>query len=157
MSRTSLVKLQSIAFSYTALTLLFLASGCTFNHDWKQATRQSSPAAGLEGPWEGSWKSDVDGHSGRLRSLIRKKTDALYEARFHANYRKILTFNYTVLLTTERTHGAFQFHGAANLGWYAGGVYKYEGHADATNFFSTYSSKYDRGTFELRRPAVADH
>ena len=41
---------------------------------------------------------------------------------------------------------------AFNLGWLAGGVYHYEGRADATNFFSTYTSKYDHGTFQMTRP-----
>jgi hypothetical protein len=34
----------------------------------------------------------------------------------------------------------------------AGGVYTYEGSASATNFTSTYNSKYDHGVFQMRRP-----
>jgi len=31
-------------------------------------------------------------------------------------------------------------------------VYHYDGHADTTNFFATYTSKYDHGTFQMVRP-----
>ena len=52
---------------------------------------------------------------------------------------------YTGFLATYHT-GSFW------LGFLAGGVYHYEGHADATNYFSTYSCKYDHGTFQMSRP-----
>ena len=38
--------------------------------------------------------------------------------------------------------------GRANLG----GVYYYEGRATATNMISTYRTKYDHGTFDMKRP-----
>ena len=62
-----------------------------------------------------------------------------------------LSFGYTVGLKTEPTEAGCKFRGEANLGALAGGVYRYEGQADATNFFSTYSCKYDHGTFQMRR------
>ena len=37
----------------------------------------------------------------------------------------------------------------------AGGLYTYKGRATATNFFSTYSCKYDHGIFEMTRPTTA--
>jgi hypothetical protein len=64
----------------------------------------------------------------------------------------MLSFGYTVPLQVEPATNGFKFSGQANLHWYAGGIYKYEGHADATNFFSTYSCKYDHGTFQMTRP-----
>jgi hypothetical protein len=130
------------------------AGGCSaFNRDWKQAAGQ--PAAGaLEGRWEGSWRSDVNGHTDRLRCLITRQAKDSFEARFHAKYRKVFSFSYTVPLQAEPTDGAFHFSGEADLGRLAGGVYHYKGHAEGTNFFSTYSCKYDHGTFQMRRPVV---
>jgi hypothetical protein len=43
--------------------------------------------------------------------------------------------------------------GQENLGKLAGGNYHYTAQADPENFRSTYSNKYDYGTFELKRPA----
>ncbi len=61
-------------------------------------------------------------------------------------------FSYAVPLQFEQRDGVWQFTGEENLGKMAGGVYRYEGHVSPTNFFSTYQSKYDHGTFQMRRP-----
>ena len=131
----------------------FLGGGCTtFNHEWRNATANPVPGTDLQGPWKGLWVSDANGHTGKLRCVVTRGDNGIYRARFHAKYRKILSFGYTVPLKVERTDNSFNFRGEANLGWWAGGVYHYDGHADATNFFSNYSSKYDHGTFQMARP-----
>lgn len=138
--------------SVQLLLAIFLAGGCTtFDHDWKKTARQA-PSDDLQGRWQGTWASEADGHTDKLRCVITKKEDGTYRARFHAKYRKVLSFGYTVPLNVGQTAGAFKFSGEADLGWLAGGVYHYEGHADRTNFFSTYSCKYDHGTFQMTRP-----
>jgi hypothetical protein len=142
-------------FAVSALALLLigtlLGGGCTtFDHEWRKAAEVA--ATGLEGRWQGIWHSDVNGHNGRLRCVITKTDQDIYRARFHANYRKVLSFGYTVPLRVERTANTFNFQGEAALGWLAGGVYHYDGHAETTNFFSNYSSKYDHGTFQMARP-----
>ena len=132
---------------------LLLGSGCrTFNHDWKVAAANPAAATGLEGLWQGVWVSEVNGHTGRLRCVVTKGGDEAYRARFKAKYQKVLSFGYTVPLEVERTEGEFRFQGEADLGWLAGGVYRYDGRAGLTNFFSTYSCKYDHGTFRMGRP-----
>ena len=128
------------------------SSGCSFSHEWKQAAKFSSPVSELEGRWQGVWVSEVNGHTGALRCLMTRKDDGRYRARFHATYAKVFTFGYTVLLTTQVTNHTARFQGEENLGWLAGGVYRYEGHADGTNCLATYSCKYDHGTFRLARP-----
>jgi len=126
--------------------------GCTtFNHEWNAAGAHP-PAPDLRGRWQGVWVSDVNGHTDELRCVIEPKADGTYRARFHAKYRKVLSFGYTVVLTVQPQGNGFAFRGDANLGWYAGGLYHYEGRADATNFVATYSCKYDHGTFRLARP-----
>ena len=88
-----------------------------------------------------------------MRCLLTTNGSGLYQARFRAKYRKIFTFSYTVPLQVRETPAQWEFQGDANLGWYAGGLYHYEGHATPTNFFSTYRCPSDRGTFRLKRPA----
>ncbi len=135
-----------------AATLL-AADGCsTFHRDWKAAVQTPPSAAAMDGRWEGAWLSDVNGHSGRLRCLVTMDAAGVCQARFHAKYKKILSFSYRVPLTVRATNQAFQFQGQADLGWYAGGVYHYEGRATPTNFFSTYHSSADHGTFQMTRP-----
>lgn len=93
----------------------------------------------------------MNAHTGRLRCLVTRLEEGKYQARYHATYRKVLTFSYTVALDATRTEDGFKFSGDADLGW-AGGVYHYEGMANSTNFYSTYQSKYDHGLFQMRRP-----
>jgi L,D-peptidoglycan transpeptidase YkuD (ErfK/YbiS/YcfS/YnhG family) len=136
--------------SGVVLLAAWLAGGCTsFDHDWEKAGHQPAPPGGLQGRWDGTWLSDANGHDGRLRCIVTQKDDGSYRARFHAIYRKVIGFGYTVPLKVEETNATFHFTGEANLGWWAGGVYTYEGQAGQTNFFSTYSCKYDHGTFQM--------
>ena len=134
---------------------LLAVSGCSsFQREWKQAA--AGPPAGLEGRWSGVWRSDANGHTGQLRCLVTRAEDGAYRARFHARYEKIFTFGYTVALQVRQPGDHFQFTGDANLGWYAGGVYHYEGTASATNFLATYRCPRDHGTFTLARPAPGE-
>lgn len=135
------------------LAALLLISGCTsFNHDWKKAAAQPPPSDSMLGRWQGTWTSDVNHHTGELRCVVTRKDDGTSLARFHAKYNQVLSFGYTVPLKVETGTNGFKFGGQANLHWYAGGIYHYDGHAGTTNFFSTYSCKYDHGTFQMSRP-----
>lgn len=133
-------------------------TGCSsFERAWRAAEQQPHDTNSIVGRWEGTWRSEVNGHNDRLRCLMTPLTNGAYSARFHARYKKVVrfAFSYTVPLTTTNVSspGVFQFQGSANLGWHAGGTYSYEGKASPTNFFSRYNSKYDHGTFQMTRPA----
>jgi len=133
--------------------------GCsTFNRDWKAAAAHSAPSDGLAGRWQGTWLSDVNGHTDALRCLMTKVGETNYFARFEAKYKRGIRFTvrYTIPLVTEKRTNDVAFSGEANLGWLRGGVYRYEGHADATTFFSTYECKYDHGTFRMTRPGAGE-
>jgi hypothetical protein len=128
-------------------------SGCsTFNYEWRREGRKPTPANDITGRWEGSWLSKANGHNGALRCLVWRETNDVLRARFYSTYDGWLHFGYTAFLHPHPgTHGV-AFDGEADLGKLAGGVYKYSGHATPTNFFSTYKSKYDHGTFQMTRP-----
>jgi hypothetical protein len=135
------------------LAIMVLLNGCsTFNRDWNAAV--TSPRSGILGPWEGVWKSETTGHTDKLRCLVSERNDHRYEARFHAKYRNIFVFNYTVLLGFEKTDSELMLSGKADLGYLPGGVYEYNGKATPTNFVCRYSSAHDWGTFVMHRPGV---
>lgn len=136
------------------IVLLVLAgAGCSsFNREWRKAGESPAPTDAISGRWDGHWVSDVNHHTGRLRCIVTSKGNDTFQARFHATYQSIFTFGYTVELHTAETNGTVTFNGEANLGSFAGGLYEYAGHAQATNFFSTYSCKYDHGLFQMSRP-----
>ena len=127
--------------------VLLLAGCCGFDREWKRAAAQVPGTNELAGRWEGLWMSNHNGHNGRLRCLINDRN----EARFHAKYRKIFSFGYTVPLDVQRSNDLFLFVGEADLGKLAGGVYHYAGTVTGTNFHSTYRRKYDHGYFRMNR------
>jgi hypothetical protein len=140
-----------------APALLFLLAGCSsFQGDWNKTLAAKTATTGLIGPWEGTWRSEVNGHNNVLQCIVSRSEEGVYSARFHAKYKTPLqvtvSFGYTVPLSVQLTNDLWHFSGSANLGWMAGGVYTYEGSASATNFTSTYNSKYDHGVFQMRRP-----
>lgn len=130
-----------------------MVTGCsTFNHDWKLASRSKPPADDITGAWDGTWLSTVNGHHGRLRSLVSRGEAGQYQARFKARFWKVFTYGYTVPLQAKKeADGSWRLDGSQNLGWLAGGEYHYSGKATPEHFNSAYSNKYDHGTFELKR------
>ena len=146
---------KSILFWGVALgAIVLFCAGCAgFGREWRQAGGLPWPPGDIAGRWDGSWRSDVNHHEGKLRCVLTKVEEGQYRAKFHARYRKVLSFSYAVNLQGVRTNGEVHFHGEANLGKLAGGVYTYEGTATPEKFRSTYSSKYDHGVFEMSRVA----
>ena len=133
--------------------LAVLATGCsTFNRDWTNAAAVPPPTNDITGRWEGEWHSDANGHHGRLRCLITQLDGTHYRARYRASWGKIFHFGYTVDMRVERSDNLFRFEGGADLGRLAGGMYRYDGRADSTNFVSNYKSRRDHGTFQMARP-----
>jgi hypothetical protein len=136
-------------------TALILVAGCSsFRRQWRSQVPDPVPPVEMTGRWEGIWRSDVNGHSGRLRGIIEQSGQDTYQARFRATFWKIFRYGYTVDLTAEpERDGDLRFRGEANLGWWAGGVFRYEGKANATTFKARYEAKRDSGIFEMGRPA----
>jgi hypothetical protein len=143
---------RTAAWGVTGMLVLLLCDCSTFNRAWRKAEKTPVPADSIEGRWEGRWLSEVNGHTGALRCLVSRDASDQYAARFRATYLKVQHFSYTVPLQVERHDGEWQFTGEEDLGWMAGGVYRYAGMATPTNFDSTYESGADHGTFEMGRP-----
>jgi len=157
MNRTTVpggVSLRAVRPLLGLLLLGLAATGCsTFNRDWKATASTAAPVNDIAGRWEGTWQSDVTRHHGKLRCLVTHLEGGDYQARYRAKYLRIMSFSYPVRLKVAAAEDGFKFNGEADLGWYAGGLYQYEGRASATNFYSTYESKDDHGSFQMRRPA----
>ncbi len=136
--------------------------GCTdFKEQWRKATDEAAKRKGkyadLTGPWEGTWKSDVNGHNGKLRCLITRQDDGTYEFHYWAQWQKVLSGsfreNYEVV---DKKDGSFTFSGEKDLGK-MGGKFTHKGTAKATSLDATYRSELgDHGVFELTRPKLAE-
>ena len=153
MGRSRLQSFRGLSACWILLFALALSGCSTFNREWKAAARTPLPLTDIQGRWDGTWLSDVNGHTGRLRCLLSKAEDRHFQARFKATYWKILRYSYTADLLFEPADGSFKLSGDTDLGWWAGGLYHYEGSVSSTNFFATYKNKYDHGTFRMSRPS----
>jgi hypothetical protein len=134
------------------LVLPLLAGCSSFHREWKAVANQPTPTADISGRWEGTWQNSNNTHRDKMRAILSKVADGEYRARFYAHYLKILHFSYATTFKGTWTGDEFVFHGEEDLGKLAGGLYKYDGRISPTNFYSTYDSKYDVGTFTLKRP-----
>jgi hypothetical protein len=155
-SRPAAAFRHGLAATVCLAAALLLAGCSTFEHEWQAARRLPRLEDDLAGRWEGTWRSKATGHNNQLRAVIATGTNGVYSTQFHARYKIGIfrfSFGYTVPLRAALTNDIHQFHGETDLGWLAGGLYRYEGSATGTNFFSTYRSKYDHGEFQLQRPA----
>ena len=134
------------------LAVTIWISGCsTFESDWERGLAEpKDAAASLRGAWEGTWRSDANGHHGGLRAIVTEAAEGSI-ARYHATYGCCFTFEYSVPLRVEVRHGTAIFRGEADLGWLAGGLYRYEGTVEGDRFSSTYRSEADHGVFTMRR------
>lgn len=133
--------------------LLGWTCGCsTFRRDWRAASKERIAPDSIAGRWEGRWLSEVNGHTGKLRGVLKQTCDDQWFAQFRATYWKVFRFSSSVELTVQPHENGWRFTGEKNLGKLAGGVYQYEGKATPTDFSATYRSKYDHGIFEMQRP-----
>jgi hypothetical protein len=148
---------QKSALVAVAIFTVAILSGCTdFKKIWaEELGKPAQKRSDLTGPWEGTWKSDVNGHNGKLRCIITKQDDGAYEFHYWAQWQKVLSGsfkqNYEVV-ENKRKRGTFTFEGERDLGK-LGGTFTHKGTATAKTLKATYASEMgDHGVFELARP-----
>ena len=129
-------------------------TGCrSFQGEWRAARAQAVPTDQITGAWEGTWQNRSGGHMDRMRAVISASGPETYRVHYYAWYQRVLTFSYVAELRAIRREGETVFFtGEADLGWWAGGRYRYEGQASPAEFLCSYDSKYEVGTFTLKRP-----
>lgn len=100
------------------------------------------------GNWKGNWKNDDEG-SGDLSAQIIALGDGRYQGIFTASYGE--TSKYQVPMQGETKNNAVMFEGRVDLGADQGGVFQWTGEVREGTFEGRYTSKKDRGRFEMKR------
>lgn len=147
-----------------------LLVGCVspkFRAAWRKAGETPSGEAGRR--WVGRWESHKHGVGGPLRAVLTPPSPAdpsgsdgsgelkaFFEAGWHG-----FTTAYPVVLRAEvqKHQGSskeqgqiFTISGQHDLdSWVGGGLYHYSGTMGPDHFQASYQSKYDTGTFSLKR------
>ncbi len=150
--------------AFICLACLALASCATssFNRDFKRINDQESrhDRHYIAWPWQGTWRSEVNGHHGGLRCLVedvslmasmKPAVPGLFRFRYHANFFGLFSANYQVSHIVRRTKNGYEFSGDQKLTGPGGGLYHYEGRVVNREFRATYRSVTDHGVFEMKR------
>lgn len=114
------------------------------------------PPTNAEGPWIGTWKSDVNGHTGPLWCIVQPAPNRPgdYEFRYRAGWGMLKFGDYTHTTPAKpAADGSLELSGEMVLpGGF--GTYQVEGHLTRESFTATYQSDGDRGTMTLKRPPL---
>ena len=145
-----------IRFGQFVIAAFILAStGCIgFERDWRDARQVSFPVDDIAGLWEGTWCSHSNGHNGTLRAIITRDCNGCYYAQFKATYLEVVPFGFEMPLVISRNGDVHSLNGTADLGFLAGGVYRYSGEATSCQLVANYCAKRDHGVFNLSRVAT---
>ena len=131
------------------MLMVVLLTGCShFDQRWNEAANR--PETGIEGRWQGKWVSDVDGHSGELRCVLRRSGPNTYLASFSGTFWKVVPFSYDSHLHGYANDSEFELDGAQDI--FPEGTFFYDGHVTSDLFFLTYRAPYDDGHFVMTRP-----
>ena len=150
--RTHMLYTRLLSYSWLGIAIA-LTSCSSFHKDWQATSLQKTEnRSSIEGRWDGSWQSDTNNHSGKLRCIVSKadREDA-YKFRYWGTFASIFRFDYTVEYDAQRTAKGWQMQGESDLG-IMGGVFNHQATIRDGTFDATYSSKWDDGNFHLHRP-----
>jgi hypothetical protein len=119
--------------------------------DASTARADSNCCIDVSGRWTcGSWRSYCNGHHGRLSGVLQRNECGDYRCRFTGTFAKIIPFLYPVTLQVVACDDkAVYFRGSKRL--IGLGSFCYEGHATCCSFQFTYTTKKDRGIFQMSR------
>ena len=124
-----------------------------YEYRWHQAASSAAPE-GIEGTWDGTWQSEVNGHHGRLRCIIGPAIDdsSHHPFRYRATWMRFLSGGYRAEhQVTPIAPDQWTFSGQHQLPNWAGGLYQYEGTIHDDTMSVRYDCAIDRGHYELTR------
>ena len=130
--------------------LLFFVCGCG-GLGQTTAGESEQGVQSIEGLWVGKWYCEKTGHSGPLRCKLTRITEGQYKAQYDGLYAGFIPFWYSVKKEVTRNDGVVYMKAEENLGWFGGGLFKYEGEIKDEKYHMRYDSKHYAGTFELER------
>jgi hypothetical protein len=146
--RSSLILLACFAGIFTSCT--------TYQADFAQAVGAAEvPPHSPQGPWEGHWKSNANGHEGPLWCILSPTPDnpKAMDFRYRAGWGKIQFGDYlhTVAVPTAKPQKISLADQMKLPGGF--GTYTIKGTVTSTTFDATFRSDGgDHGTMTLRRP-----
>lgn len=145
--------MRNLSLLSLLLTALCLTSCASFERQWQKsvADYQAGKVASPEGPWEGTWTTNTNGHTGALRAIVTKAEGDDYKFHYHATWQKFLKGGYSVDFPVTRSGSTYKVDGSKSLGIF--GNFHHKATIGRNSYEATYSNdKGDLGEFSMRRP-----
>jgi hypothetical protein len=124
----------------------------SFRREWNAATEKPR-TSGFEGAWAGTWKSDVNGHHGKLRCVVgpAKNAEGAHDFHYHATWAGFLSGAYRAEHQVTPGRKECTFTGIHDMPKAVGGRYTYGGTIRGDEFSACYQCAMDKGTFQMQR------
>jgi hypothetical protein len=138
--------------SLLLFSALFLTSCGSSYHSAFQKAKQAPHS--VEGPWKGSWKSEINGHHGPLWCIVsqNKKEPALWNFRYRAGWGVLQFGDYLHQVPTKlEPNGSLPLEAKMKLPKNFG-TYSVKGQLTPEEFKVRYYGQGDKGTMILSRP-----
>ena len=147
---------RPVVFRLMLVLTALLSVSCTgpsFHRAWRAA--KSSPQADpVCGRWQGEWRSEANGHHGKLQCVVTPPAQPgePHEFYYRATWQRILSGPYRAKHQVKPAGpDKWTLSGEQTLPAWAGGRYEYRGTLTPDTFSATYQCAIDRGTYQLRR------
>lgn len=137
-------------FLLLLVTVCLSSCGAAFRKEWNTAKAKPVSAGSIEGPWEGSWRSEVNGHKGKLRCVIPPSTASTREFHYYATWAKVFSGSMKAHHTLKSQAKGVTFTAQHSLGSF--GQFTAQGTISDQKFDATYQAIGDHGVFEMKRP-----
>jgi hypothetical protein len=134
-----------------ALLCAALTSCATSRYErlWKSTLHTPAPAP--SGCWEGQWRSEANGHNGKLRCIVRPSREG-YQFHYQATWAKFLTGEFSIQCPLQPAPAnTWKVTGSKDLGPTLGGTFTHEAVLTPAKLDARYNAKFDHGTMHLHR------
>lgn len=135
------------------LLLATLVSCSSYQRDFKAATKSFTSTGTLEGPWKGTWQSEVNGHHGPLWCQVSRDPEKAKEwiFRYRAGWGVLQFGDYKHSVKATLKNKLLPIDSSMTLpGGF--GTYHVKGTLTSTNFAMRFKGNGDKGTMILTRP-----
>jgi len=139
----------------TVLPLALLVSCSGYQRDFKRAASEFKQAKSPEGPWKGTWKSEINGHHGPLWCLVSNDDTSpkTWQFRYRAGWGVLQFGDYIHRVDTKlKSNGSLPLDSSMTLPKNFG-TYAVNGQITPTQFKVRFEGNGDKGTMTLTRPA----
>lgn len=148
--------MKSLLFPLAAALVLSSCGPNSYTRSFVEASAAlPRPPTNAEGPWLGTWKSKVNGHTGPLWCIVQPTPDSPgdYDFRYRAGWGALQFGDYTHTTPAKLAgDGSIALTGEMKLpGGF--GTYQVEGKLTRETFTATYHGVGDKGTMTMKRPA----